>query len=105
VVQQDRSRANFMLPAQPSRNELASFWLKTPGPEQKANYRHPLYAPNFKFRPAFTTSISVLMSIGNAVTVLIGHAPHYRGVHTGGALPKAAVRPRQCSPESIFAIL
>src|SRR3984893_7585694 len=70
-----------MLPAQPSRNELASFWLKLPDRRAKvftscrsANYRHPLYAPNFKFRPAFTTSTSVLILIGNAATVLIGQS-------------------------------
>ena len=39
MVQQDRSRANSMLPAQPSRNELASFWLKTPGPSSKSVYK------------------------------------------------------------------
>ena len=74
MVQQDRSRANSMLPAQPSRNELASFWLKTPGPSsisvykvqerELPPYRHPLYAPNCKFSPAFTTSTSVLILIG-----------------------------------------
>jgi hypothetical protein len=39
VVKQDRSRANSMLPAQPSRNELASFWLKAPGPSSKSVYK------------------------------------------------------------------
>ena len=39
MVQQDRSRANSMLPAQPSRNELASSWLKTLGPSSKSVYK------------------------------------------------------------------
>jgi len=50
-------------------NLRGSGWVAT----TRARY-HRVVGPNFKFRPAFTTSTSVLILIGNAATVLIGQS-------------------------------
>ena len=44
------------------------------GPLPNDSHYHRVVGPNFKFRPAFTTSTSVLILIGNAATVLIGQS-------------------------------